>query len=94
MPRTAPRPDRPGVPRLPPAHVPRPRLVAPLLEQPARLRLLCAPAGFGKSVLLSELLRAGADTHDAIAWIGLGGEALPVERLVAQVAAALQRPAP
>ncbi|MDH0339695.1 LuxR C-terminal-related transcriptional regulator [Metapseudomonas otitidis] len=94
MPRTAPRPDRPGVPRLPPAHVPRPRLVAPLLEQPARLRLLCAPAGFGKSVLLSELLRAGADTHDAIAWIGLGGEALPVERLVAQVATALQRPAP
>ncbi|MBD9424014.1 tetratricopeptide repeat protein [Pseudomonas sp. PDM15] len=45
------------LPRLPPGHLPRPRLRDALLQADCRLRLLCAPAGSGKSVLLGECMR-------------------------------------
>jgi LuxR family maltose regulon positive regulatory protein len=47
--------------------VARPRLFA-LLAAPARVTLVCAPAGSGKTMLLSSWL---AGTSDAVAWIGI-----------------------
>src|SRR3546814_11380226 len=46
-----------SIPRLPPLHIDRPRLVRALLDTDCRLRLICAPAGFGKTVLMSECAR-------------------------------------
>jgi len=76
------------IPRLPPAHIPRPRLVEALLEDRCRLRLICAPAGFGKSVLLSECARrVPADTH--LVWLDLGGRPFSAEALYAQLSRCL-----
>ena len=44
-------------PRPPSAHLARARLEDRLLERSYRLRLLCAPAGYGKTVLLNDCLR-------------------------------------
>jgi ATP/maltotriose-dependent transcriptional regulator MalT len=67
--------------RLPKNHVSRPRLVDSLLDAQCRLRLICAPAGFGKSVLMSECARrVPADTH--LVWLDLGGRALTAEALL------------
>lgn len=72
------------VPRLPPVHVPRSRLVDALLEARCRLRLICAPAGFGKSVLLSECARrVPTDTH--LVWLDLGGRPFSAEALYSQL---------
>ncbi|MDO9624723.1 MAG: helix-turn-helix transcriptional regulator, partial [Pseudomonas sp.] len=45
------------LPRQPPGHVQREQLQRRLLAQDCRLRLLIAPAGFGKSVLLADCAR-------------------------------------
>lgn len=45
------------LPRLPPCVVSRPALLQRLLASESRLRLLCAPAGTGKSVLLGQCAR-------------------------------------
>ncbi|UXY52880.1 LuxR C-terminal-related transcriptional regulator [Pseudomonas tohonis] len=82
-----------SIPRLPPAHVPRPRLTERLLAEQSRLRLLCAPAGFGKSVLFSELLLGLRDPGQVL-WLNLAGQPLHPEQLIAQIAGALQRPVP
>ena len=72
------------IPRLPPLHVPRPRLVDALLEARCRLRLICAPAGFGKSVLMNECARlVPADTH--LVWLDLGGRSYSAEALYLQL---------
>ncbi|MGF6692501.1 LuxR family maltose regulon positive regulatory protein [Metapseudomonas resinovorans] len=76
------------LPRLPPAHVPRPQLVDRLAAQDAQLRLLCAPAGFGKSVLLNEFLRTQTESALVI-WLNLAGQPLPPEHVLAQLAAEL-----
>ena len=60
------------LPRLPALHVARPRLVEPLLASAARLRLLCAPAGCGKSVLLLECAQRRPPGY-ALHWLPLGG---------------------
>ncbi|HLD65998.1 MAG TPA: LuxR C-terminal-related transcriptional regulator [Pseudomonas sp.] len=84
----------PGLsPRLPPVHLPRPRLVERLAERDIRLRLLCAPAGFGKSVLLGEYLQALPDDN-RILWLSLAGQPLDAGQLLAQVAQALDSPIP
>ncbi|HAF93548.1 MAG TPA: hypothetical protein DCG67_17560, partial [Pseudomonas sp.] len=65
----------PVIPRLPPVHVARPRLSDALLSCDCRLRLVCAPAGFGKSVLMSECARqVPGDT--LLVWLDIGGRAL------------------
>jgi ATP/maltotriose-dependent transcriptional regulator MalT len=81
------------LPRLPPAHIPRPRLVERLATQDAQLRLLCAPAGFGKSVLINEFLRAQAEPALVI-WLNLAGQALTPEQLLALLAAELAESVP
>ncbi|HBX55626.1 LuxR C-terminal-related transcriptional regulator [Pseudomonas sp. UBA2684] len=47
-----------GLPRQPPGHIQRQPLQQRLLGEACRLRLLVAPAGFGKSVLLADCARA------------------------------------
>ncbi|WP_407291958.1 LuxR C-terminal-related transcriptional regulator [Stutzerimonas zhaodongensis] len=79
------------IPRLPPLHIPRPRLVDALLEAGCRLRLICAPAGFGKSVLMNECARlVPADTH--LVWIDLGGRSFSAEALYSKLRRVLDVP--
>ncbi len=67
--------DRSGfLPRLSSHHLSRARLSEPLLASTARVKLLCAPAGSGKSALLAEcLLQAPAQCR--VHWLPLSGEA-------------------
>ncbi|RON56727.1 LuxR C-terminal-related transcriptional regulator [Pseudomonas frederiksbergensis] len=85
--------DRPGfLPRLSSHHLPRTRLSEPLLASPARVKLLCAPAGSGKSALLAEcLLQAPAQYR--VVWLALSGVALSRAELCLRLAQALQLPA-
>ncbi|UTH37575.1 LuxR C-terminal-related transcriptional regulator [Pseudomonas sp. KHPS1] len=80
------------LPRLPPAVIARLPLEQRLLASEARLRLLCAPAGAGKSVLLGQCAR---QTPAAVArlWLDLGGRSLTPAQLCTRLAAALQQPA-
>lgn len=73
--------DRPGfLPRLSAHHQPRARLSEPLLQSMARVRLICAPAGSGKSALLAEcLLQAPAEYE--VLWLPLAGAQLSVSQL-------------
>lgn len=76
------------LPRLPPGHLPRPRLCDALLQADCRLRLLCAPAGSGKSVILSECARqCPVDTH--LVYLALRGKALTVEAFLQRLAGVL-----
>lgn len=76
------------LPRLAPGHLPRPRLRDALLQADCRLRLLCAPAGSGKSVLLSECVeQCPADTQ--LVYLDLHGKPLSSEALLQQLASAL-----
>ncbi|WP_433767557.1 LuxR C-terminal-related transcriptional regulator [Pseudomonas putida] len=81
--------DRPGfLPRLSSHHLSRERLVEPLLAATARVKLLCAPAGSGKSALLTEcLLRAPKDCR--VHWLPLAGESLSVADFLQRLAQAL-----
>ncbi|WP_448106360.1 LuxR C-terminal-related transcriptional regulator [Pseudomonas azerbaijanoccidentalis] len=81
--------DRPGLlPRLSSHHQPRERLVEPLLASTARVKLLCAPPGSGKSALLTEcLLRAPA--HCRVYWLPLAGEPLSAADLLQRLAQVL-----
>lgn len=65
--------DRSGfLPRLSSHHLSRARLTEPLLTSTARVKLLCAPAGSGKSALLAEcLLRAPSQCR--VHWLPLSG---------------------
>ncbi|MCY1284511.1 HTH-type transcriptional regulator MalT [compost metagenome] len=76
------------IPALPAAHLPRARLVDLLLRKSQRLRLLCAPAGFGKSVLLSECLRQ-LEPSQRVIWLSLEGQPLDLPQLVARLSAEL-----
>jgi ATP/maltotriose-dependent transcriptional regulator MalT len=72
--------DRPGfMPRLSAHHVLRPRLAAPLLAAQARVKLLCAPGGSGKSALLAECALQAPDGCQ-VYWLPLNGVPLsPLE---------------
>ncbi|MBK3866390.1 helix-turn-helix transcriptional regulator [Pseudomonas stutzeri] len=80
-----------SIPRLPPVHIGRPRLVRSLFETDCRLRLICAPAGFGKTVLMSECARL-VPAGTRLIWLDLGGRACTVAMLYDQLSAALGEP--
>lgn len=80
-----------SLPRLPANHVARPRLVDSLVRDDNRLTLICAPAGYGKSVLLNECVRQ-ASVATRIVWLDLLGHTLTPDDLLARLAAALQLP--
>ena len=84
-----PRLDRPGfLPRLSSRHLPRPRLSTPLIESQARVRLLCAPAGSGKSALLAECLLQ-APPSCGVCWLPLSGTNLTPDAFCTALAQAL-----
>jgi ATP/maltotriose-dependent transcriptional regulator MalT len=67
--------DRSGfLPRLSSHHLSRARLSEPLLASTARVKLLCAPAGSGKSALLAECLLQ-APTQCRVHWLPMSGVA-------------------
>lgn len=72
------------IPRLPSAHLPRERLQHELLARPQRLRLLCAPAGYGKTVLLNECLRQ-RDAATRCLWLDLAGQSLTLAQFCARL---------
>lgn len=76
------------LPRLSPRHLPRTRLSARLLASPERVKLLCAPAGSGKTALLSECARQ-APVGCAVHWLSLGNTAGTPEALCVLLATAL-----
>lgn len=81
--------DRPGfLPRLSSQHLSRNRLTAPLLASQARVKLLCAPAGSGKSALLAECLLQ-APPHCQVYWLPLAGAAQSPADFCATLARAL-----
>lgn len=61
-----------ALPRPPSAHLQRERLEDRLLARNYRLRLLCAPAGYGKTVLLNDCLRRRQAGVRCL-WLDLGG---------------------
>ena len=81
----------PSLPRLPAAHIARPRLTQALLAGDSRLTLVCAPAGFGKSVLLGECARQ-APHGTRVVWLDLLGHPHSPTELLARLSAALQLP--
>lgn len=62
-------------PRVPADNVPRPGLQRALTEHAdARLLLLCAPAGFGKTTALATLAEQRQQRGDNTAWLFLAAE--------------------
>ncbi|WP_460926364.1 LuxR C-terminal-related transcriptional regulator [Pseudomonas sp. MC6] len=81
--------DRPGfLPRLSSHHQLRPRLSEPLLTSAARIRLICAPAGSGKSALLSECL-SQAPARCPVHWLPLMGMSLSADEFCQRLSLAL-----
>ncbi|RJG10873.1 helix-turn-helix transcriptional regulator [Pseudomonas cavernicola] len=74
--------------RLPRGHLPRPRLRDALLEAECRLRLLCAPAGSGKSVILSECAQQ-CPAGTRLVYLDLRGQPLSPEAWLQRLAFAL-----
>ncbi|MGH8331202.1 MAG: helix-turn-helix transcriptional regulator, partial [Pseudomonas sp.] len=84
--------DRPGfLPRLSSHHLSRLRLSELLLTSTARVKLLCAPAGSGKSALLAECLLQ-APPQCVVHWLPLAGAALSCADLCGRLAEALGLP--
>lgn len=77
------------LPRLSAAHIARPRLSQRLLASECRLTLICAPAGYGKSMLLNECLRQ-ASPGTGLVWLDLLGHSLDPAELLKRLAAALR----
>lgn len=80
-----------SLPRLNAAHLQRPRLSKALLEADCHLRLLCAPAGSGKSALLSECLQQ-CPSDTLCTHLNLRGQSLGCDGFVMQLATALCAP--
>ncbi|MCA9872149.1 MAG: hypothetical protein KC441_00780, partial [Anaerolineales bacterium] len=78
------------VPRLRPSLVPRPRLIEQLnhgLQHDCKLTFISAPAGFGKTTLISEWIAAG---KRPFAWLSLDERDSDFPRFLAYFIAALQ----
>ncbi|MCP1644878.1 ATP/maltotriose-dependent transcriptional regulator MalT [Pseudomonas citronellolis] len=80
--------SQPRAPALPAGFLPRPRLAEALLHAEGRLRLVCAPAGSGKSMLLRECAQHCPD-ETRLHWLDLKGLPLSELELVRLLAAML-----
>ncbi|MCP5099672.1 MAG: hypothetical protein GY943_29310 [Chloroflexi bacterium] len=87
------------VPRLRPLLTPRPHLIKQLnqgLQQGCKLTLISAPAGFGKTTLLTEWLATQSPIHNdqssiKTAWLSLDGRDNDPARFLAYFVAALEQ---
>jgi ATP/maltotriose-dependent transcriptional regulator MalT len=85
-------PDRSGfLPRLSSHHLSRERLIEPMLVSTARVKLLCAPAGSGKSALLTECLLRAPEQY-RVCWLPLAGESLSAADFLLRLTQALGLP--
>ncbi|HVV11482.1 LuxR C-terminal-related transcriptional regulator [Amycolatopsis sp.] len=75
-----------AVPDPPPDLVSRPRLLS-ILDRPAAVTLVCAPAGAGKTLLLADWARAHG--VDSVAWVSLDPDDNDDRRFFSAVLAAL-----
>jgi hypothetical protein len=75
-----------SVPELPSHFVSRPRLLTALESGAEPVTLVCAPPGYGKTLLLADWTRR---TTDATAWVSLDHNDNDPERLSAVIAAAV-----
>ncbi len=83
------------VPKVQPGLVVRPRLLERLRRgADARLTLVSAPAGFGKTTLLAEWLRAAAGDDRSVAWLSLDPADDEPASFWTYVVTALQRAVP
>ncbi|OYQ20062.1 helix-turn-helix transcriptional regulator [Pseudomonas mandelii] len=81
--------DRSGfLPRLSSHHLSRDRLTGPLLASTSRVKLLCAPAGSGKTALLADCLLQ-APPSCRVCWLPLSGIAMSTADFRQRVAEAL-----
>ncbi|WP_282411016.1 LuxR C-terminal-related transcriptional regulator [Pseudomonas sp. PS02303] len=81
--------DRSGfLPRLSSHHLSRDRLTGPLLASTSRVKLLCAPAGSGKTALLADCLLQ-APPPCRVCWLPLSGIAMSTVDFRQRVAEAL-----
>src|SRR5574337_2102468 len=79
------------VPQIRPDCVPRPRLTEKLAQALTHpLTLISAPAGFGKTTLISEWQASRADDDFPLAWLSLDDDDNDATRFWAYVIAALQ----
>lgn len=85
-------PMKVAVPQLPPEAVDRPDLRAELMAATEPVVLVCAPAGYGKTMLLADWLRA--DESARTAFVRLDSDDNDPARLYAAVAAAAGAPVP
>lgn len=77
--------------------VPRPRLVERLnagLAEHRKLTLVCAPAGYGKTTLITEWLRTLYNNTPRVAWLSLEPSDNDLNRFFAYVLAAFQQAHP
>jgi LuxR family maltose regulon positive regulatory protein len=81
-----------GIQRLPPGHIPRLSLQQRLLAEDARLRLLVAPAGFGKTVLLADCARSCPLDYQVL-WLNCPASLAEPEHFARQLADLLGYPA-
>ena len=79
------------LPRQPPGHVQRAQLQRRLLAQDCRLRLLVAPAGFGKSVLLADCARQCPPECSPL-WLNCAGRPASPAEFCRQLAVTLGYP--
>ena len=77
------------VPAARPKLVERPRLTDRMATEPPRLVLLSAPAGFGKTTLLTQWLRMSSGMDHRVAWVSLDEGDNDPSRLLEHVVAAL-----
>ncbi|QRY77921.1 hypothetical protein JVX91_20275 [Pseudomonas sp. PDNC002] len=80
-----------GSPALPDHHVPRPLLAGSLGHSQQRLVLLCAPAGYGKTVLLGESFGLPAPGQQTL-WMPMNGRAPSLDDLCQDIATRLNAP--
>lgn len=88
-------PSRRCLPSLPDGYVLRPRLHRLLAEHAnARLVILCAPPGSGKSSLLAELIASRQAQGSACAWLSLGTSDTDPRHFLCRLIHALRTPLP
>lgn len=75
-------------PRLPQQHLTRTRLSSVLLDSSARVKIICTPAGTGKTVLITESLKK-LDKASEIRWLRSINNTISEQSLTTQIANAI-----
>lgn len=74
----------PSLPSLPEPYLVRPELLALVQDSRQKLCVLCAPAGYGKSILLSASMRQLASTEQVV-WLALEGQPVSLNDLCLRI---------